>query len=47
MFGYNAFANQTSSHCSAAACTSARISVNLDTAIDLVVSIFVRRIRLN
>ena len=46
MFGYNGFANQSASHCSAAACTSAPINVIADTATGVVVSVFVRRISL-
>ena len=44
MFGYNCFSNQSASHCAAAACTSAPITVNADTARVLVVSVFVRRV---
>ena len=44
MFGYNCFSNQSASHCSAAACTSALIVENADTATKVVVSVFVRRI---
>ena len=46
MFGYNGFANQSASHCSAAACTSAPITENADTVTTVVVSVFVRRISL-
>ena len=40
MFGYNGFAHQSASHCSAAACTPVPIIVNADTARVLVVSVF-------
>ena len=40
MFGYNCFGNQSAIHCTAAACTSALITDNADTAGDLVVSVF-------
>ena len=40
MSGYNCFANLSASHCTAAACTSAPIIENADTARILVVSVF-------
>ena len=40
MFGYNGFAHQSASHCSAAACTFAPIIEIADTARILVVSVF-------
>lgn len=42
MFGYNGFANQSASHCAAAACASAPVCLCVDTAIDVAVSIFIR-----
>ena len=44
MLGYNGFADLSASHCTAAACTSARVCLNADTAVIAAVSIFIPRI---
>ena len=45
MLGYNGCANQSASHCAAAACTCALITVNADTVRTLAVSVFARIVR--